>query len=460
MSSHSRITNVTARFSRAVGLPFSDILTSEEIESVIAKTGHTFRRRTFDPTTTVWAFLSQTFDADQSCRAIVSRIAAHRAAHGEPQISSRTGGYVRSRQRLSEGVFRELAQNVARRQEKQCPQHWRWHNRRVVFVDGSSLFMPDTEQNQLAYPQHTSLESGLGFPIARIIALFDRNTGCVLDARISRFAGKGTGESALFRQMWPELRKHDVVVGDRLYSTYANYALLKSKGVDLVCAVRSGSDKRYKRKLRVGKNERFVTKQRPYQRPDWMTLEEFNALPRELRLREVTVTVTGRDGKPTTIEIVTTLLDRKRYPAKAVAALYAERWNAELDFRSLKTTMKMEALRCKSPEMCRKEFYCNILAYNLIRVIAVKAAEKHDMTPRQISFQGTRQIVRSFAPYLANTKPDERKRMTDYMLDMIASHPVGNRPGRWEPRKVKKRPKQYDLLTKPRWEERRTMLQH
>ena len=326
--------------------------------------------------------------------------------------------------------------------------------------DGSVVSMPDTPENQAAYPQHHSQNSGLGFPLARIAVVFSLACGVVMEMSVCRYAGKGQGELSLLRRVWGMFAPGDVVLTDRLMCSWREMVELKQRGVDSVTRLcRRTAD--FRRGKRLGKGDHIVDWPKPT-KPRSANIKEYNALPEFLPVREIRVRVEQPGFRSRVIIVVTTLLDSEEVSREDLAELYLARWNNELDLRSLKRTMQMEILRCKTPELVRKEIWTHLLAYNLIRTVMAQAATKHGLNPRSISFKGTLQTLEAFQPAIANQgqcSHSSRLALYKHLLDAVACHRVADRPDRVEPRLRKRRPKHYGFLRKPRGEYQRDYMQ-
>jgi hypothetical protein len=320
--------------------------------------------------------------------------------------------------------------------------------------------MPDTSENQQAYPQPPQQQAGLGFPLARIAAFFSLSCGAVLDLAICSNTGKGNSELGMLRKLWDLLRPGDIMLADRYMCAWHEIFLLKQRGIDSVTRLHHCRQADFRRGQRLGKGDHIVEWPRPQliRSIDWRTLR---ALPDRLTIRETRVQVEQPGFRSRTMIVVSTLLDAETVTANDLAELYRARWNAELDLRSLKQTMQMDILRCKTPELVRKEIWTHILAYNLIRTIIAQAAAKHRLEPRTVSFKGAIQTLEAFQPLIAmQGDRDEVHRLHLYqqLLDAVATHRVADRPDRFEPRQRKRRQKKYDRMMKPRDQLKREML--
>jgi hypothetical protein len=442
----SSLDAVRARFARNEGLPFADILTEVNIRDVLNKHGVQYRDRVYSPVTTIWGFLSQVLSEDHSCRDAVSRIIAHRAANGETMCSPNTASYCTARSRIPEGVLRTLATRTAEELQKSAADAWKWNGRSVFIVDGSHVSMPDTLENQAMYPQPTNQKPGIGFPLARITVALSLATGTCHDLEIAPYAGKGTGEKNLFRRMYNTFKPGDVVLADANFDDYFIACELCQRGIDIVARAkyaRTGS-----RIAQSSPEGDILVWQRP-QKPRGMTGEKYRSYPKQLVMRQVTVDARDKNNRVNQFKVITTILDVS-IDAEQIGGLYERRWDGEVDLRSIQSTMQMDILRCKTPEMVHKEIWTHLLAYNLLRTIMAVAANENDIEPRTVSFKGAKQALTAFAPKIESARPEDRESLIDAMLTTIAYHRVGDRPGRWEPRARKRRPKPGARLTQPR----------
>lgn len=453
----SQVESLQRQFAQAPGLPFADLLSPELIQKFFKDHEVVFRERDYPPLITLAMFLSQCHDADQSLRQAVARLMAHRVAQGESEGSSNTGAYCRARQRLPEKVLADLTRHTGRQLLRQAPTSWSWHDRNVKIVDGSTASMPDTPANQNTYPQMAAQKPGIGFPILRFLVIFSLSVGTVLDAAFGPYKGKGTSELALFRSLHDSLNDGDVVLGDRHFCSFFEIAELQRRGVDVVMRLHQCRKADFRRGVPIGRYDHLIIWEKP-PCPEWMDEETYRQYPDELAMRELRVYVHGRKFRSRTISIATTLLDHRVYSKTELAKLYRRRWQAELNLRSLKTVLQMDVLRCKSPAMVHKEIWAHLLAYNLIRKVMAQAAQEFEVEPWTISFKATLQTLNAFALPLLTCAKNALPEVIEAMLLTIAHHSVGDRPGRLEPRCLKRRPKPYDLLIKPRAEARKLEL--
>jgi putative transposase len=439
---------------RSRDLYFAALLPEEIILESFGSARWTWHGYVYTPAVTVWVFLSQCMSQDHSCREAVARLAAWLIAQGRNPCSPDTGAYCTAREELPEPVGRRLVSKIGKETEDLAPGTWLWKGRRVRIVDGSTVTMPDTAENQAEYPQMRTQKPGCGLPIARVVVIFCLAVGTALDAAIGPYKGKQTGENVLFRALHDVLERGDVVLADRYYSGWFDLALLKQRGADFVVRKHQLRANDFRTGRRLGRDDHVVRWKKP-ERPAWMSAQEYAALDDELKVREVRVRVLQTGFRTRELIVVTSLLDHQTFSAEDIATIFRRRWRAELDLRSIKVVLQMDHLRCKTPHRVRNEFWMHLLAYNLIRRTMAIAAMEHGVEPCEISFKGTLQTLGHFLPLIiTSNSPNETSAA---MLRCIAAHVVGNRPDRFEPRVRKRRPKEYDLMNKPRHEYKRQL---
>ena len=405
------------------------------------------RLRLFTPSRMFWLFLFQVLSPDGSCREVLRGFLAWLAVEEEKTASVRTTAYCRARAKLPLKAIRSLSRQIVRKVCAMESADDLWCGRKVKVIDGSSVSMPDTLQNQLAWPQTKSSKPGCGFPVMRLTAIFSLASGVIL-----ALAGGSLhdGEGTLFRSLWRFLRPGDVALGDRGFCSYANFLLLAARGVDSV--MRKHQRRIARRVRKLGENDYLMEWVKTSTKPAWLTKPQWEAMPDKMIVREIMVVVGINGFRTQNITIATTLTDPVAFPAQAFADLYLKRWRVELYLRDIKTTMGMDILRCKSPEMVVKELWMHVIAYNLIRAIMQESAITHGQSAARLSFKGTLTTVRQWTPVLSCAGIDENQRLAMYgmMLACIARDVVPARPNRAEPRARKRRPKGYQLLNRPR----------
>jgi hypothetical protein len=408
-SAHDQIQSLRDRLQQQPGLPFLELLSRTLVDDACRQLNHPWRKRTYTPWITLGLFLSQVLADGHSCDEAVDRFQKARYDQGLPAVSPETTSYCEARQRLPEALAWALVRRTGRAIQQRAEPPWLFHGRAVKIPDGSTVIMPDTPENQAAYPQQKTQAPGVGFPIARILVVFSLAAGTVLEAMLGPYQGKQTSELALLRQVIDQFQRGDIALADRFFCSYWVLAALQARGVDVVVRLHQCRRADFRRGRRLGRDDHLVTWPKPAQVPDWMSRAEYDAMPAQLAVRELRVRVQDKTKRVRSLVIVTTLVDAQVYRTRELGDLFRQRWHAELDLRSLKSVMGMEMLRTKSPEMVRKEVAVHLLAYNLIRGIMAEAAR-----------------------------------------ELIVKKRVGDRPDRYEPRAVKRRPKPHPLLRMPR----------
>ncbi len=417
-----------------------------------AESGALSRRRIFSKENTFWAFFSQVLDADGGCQEVVRKFQAFAAMKSKPLPSSSTAAYCQARKQLGLPTLEAILQHTSKQLELMSNTD-RLYGRRVIVVDGTGTSMPDTIENQLVWPQQRHQKPGCGFPQASICACFCLQTGALLSHEVGN---KKSHELPMLRKQWGIFKPGDIFLGDKGFCSYYDLSSLKDRGVDSVITLARRHPVTDAESVKVlGEDDLLIQWKKPirskassYSQSDW------EDLPETLLLRQIKVTVNQPGFRTTSFYIITTLLDAAEYPASELADLYLQRWDVELFFRDIKTTMGMDILRCKTPNMVRKEILMHLIAYNCIRRLMAEAAEKKGVKVRRISFKGSVQALRQWEPHLSQAKisRQEQGRIIRLLYESIAANIIPERPGRREPRAVKRRPKPYQLLTAPRHE--------
>jgi hypothetical protein len=441
----------------ATSLPFHEVLNETMVKEALAAEGVSYNESIFTPFLTLCTFLSQILDPDHSCRAAVARVIVWLAIHGRKPCSEHTGAYCDARLRLPLEVIVRLVRQTARQTDERRGDDWLWKGRRVSVVDGATASMPDTTRNQRVFPQSRAQGIGLGFPLVRMVVIISLATGVVRELALGPSQGKETGETALFRTLWGGLEAGEILLGDRVFASFFGIAGMAQRGVDGLFRMHQRRKFDFRRGRCLGVEDHVVTWGKPA-RPEWMDEETYAQMGEELTVRELRFRVDQPGFRVNEIVLVTTLLDGELYTKEELADLFLKRWNIELDLRSIKDVMKMDVLRCQSPEMVEKEIWMHLLGYNLIRGVIAQAAKAHGKKPRQVSFKGALQTMTAFQDVLRQATPAERQRLFGVMLKAIAGHRVGDRPGRVEPRANKRRPKPQRYLTEPRKAARKRLL--
>jgi hypothetical protein len=436
------------KFQDSLALPFAQVLPEEVIQRVLEQQGIQYRQTLYTPIVTLWAWMSQVLDADKSLNNAVSRVIAWLTAAGVGVPSGDTGGYSKARKRLSLGVLEQLLSHTATALASEVSPEQRWCGRRVKAYDGTTVTMSDTSANQKCYPQHSNQQTGCEFPLAKLVVWFGMTTGAVLEVSIAAFT---TSEWQMARQLYSKLQAEDVAVADSAYGTYVDLALVQAAGADAVFRKHHARHCDFRCGKKLGIGDHIVSWQRPQQCPQSMSQTELESLAATIQVREVHLLIRQPGFRPTEIILVTTLLDSKRYPKAKLAELYQLRWLAtEVNFKHLKTTLKMEMIFAKTPEMVQKEIWVHLLAYNLLLALMWQAAQQPGGSPLRLSLQGTRQQFNQFRPQLAQTTAPDRHRLYTSLLLAISDQLVPLRPNRHEPRVTKRRPKSFPRMQQPR----------
>ena len=421
-------------------LPFSDILSTNTLEQIIEHSENN-RERIFTPLVTLKAFIFQVLSTDGSCRQAVSHVLSERLFQGCPANSIKTGAYCKARLKLPHKQIKQAVESTGIKLHQQAHKSWLWKGHNTILTDGTTVLMPDTPKNQADYPQQSNQKPGLGFPIARIVGLISLSAGSVVSYAMSPYQGKGSGETSLFSQVINAIAENDILLADRYYCTWAIIALIQQQGSHMLVQNHAQRKPDFRRGKKLGAKDHLIEWEKPKRKPGWITQGDYEALPDRIMFREFSV-----KG----CVFVTTLINAKKYHKQALVELYTQRWVIELDFRSLKTHLKMDMLRCKSPEMVRKEIAVHLLAYNLIRASIARAAKVKIQIPRKISFMTTVQIFNEGILTLIVLSGKVLKYAIDELLNAIASIPINQQKRKAQPRAIKRRPKAYPLLTEPR----------
>jgi hypothetical protein len=444
-------------FAARPGCPFSGCLDEQRLEKLAKEYGLDFGE-VFTPAVTLWAFLSQCLSASKSCVSAVARVMVLRISLGLDPCSENTGGYCKARAKLPVPFLRALTYQVADAAEAATAAGWLWKNRHVYFADGTTVSGPDTPANQAQYPQSSNQKAGLGFPLIRLVVLLSAATAMVHGAAFGSFKGKGSGETSLLKKLLDRLVPKDVLVADSYYCVWWLLAELVRRGADGAFRLHQTRKADFRTGRILGPNDHIVTWTKPAELPRCMSRKEFDALPESIEVREVLVRVDCPGFRPQEVVIATTLLDAEAFTAKDIADLYFKRWNAELDIRAIKQTLKMEILRGRTPEMMQREIWGHLLAYNLIRQQMAQAALAKGLLPRHLSLASALALYNEFRPLLLFARGAMGRLAVTTLLGSMARFVVGDRPGRREPRKLKRRPKDCKLLNKPRAEARAELL--
>lgn len=367
--------------------------------------------------------------------------------------------YCQARARLPLALFRAVLRFVIRGLIPRTEVEGRWRGHRTFLIDGSSFSMPDAPELQQHFGQPGGQAPGCGFPAAKVLALFHAGTGLLLDVLAAPLRAHDMGR---VDGVHPALGPGDVLVGDRAFCSSPHLATLLSRGAHAVFRAhqkqiidfapgrphtgprdkRAPAGRPRSRWLRsLGALDQVVEWFKPRDRPAWMTAERFAGLPEAITVRELRYRVDRRGFRTRSVTLVTTLLDAEAYPLEALAELYGTRWRVEQYLRDLKQTMKMDVLRCRTVDGVLKELMVYGIVYNLVRSVMGEAARRQRVAPDRISFIDALR-------WLLEARPGER-------MPKLVVNP--SRPGRFEPRVRKRRPKPFPLMRKPRRELRKEL---
>lgn len=407
------------------------------------------RQRLFSKSNTFWAFFSQILDADGGCQEVVRKLQAVAVLHSKSITpSSSTAAYCQARKKLDitelENILGELSKRPLTKPTT------RLQGRRVIVADGTGISMPDTKENQSIWPQSAMQKPGCGFPQARICACFDLATGMLNSYKIGN---KKSHELTLLRQQWNSFSEGDIFLGDKMFCSYYDMANLLKQGIDSVVSLRRKPVPASQADHVFDQNDLLIHWDKPKRSHSTnYSVEQGELLPDQLPVRQIKVVVDQPGFRVSTFYIVTTLLDPEQYPAGEIIDLYRQRWDVELNFRHIKTTMNMDVLRCKSPDMVHKEIVMYFIVYNCIRQLILESVKHRVASVRRVSFKGSLQSLRQWEPRLSQARltSENRRLLLNELYRLIAQKTVIERPDRAEPRAVKRRPKNYQRMTKPR----------
>lgn len=434
-------------------LPFGNVLSADRIREAFAHSDVLLgygENDLWNTGLTLWSFVGQVLQdgKQRSCNAAVTNATRYMLEHGMLPPSPDSGEYCRARHQLNAQVLRQLVRDITEQMSLSVPVHWLWLGKNVKRVDGFTFTLPDTPENQKKFPQSKTQKPGVGFPLARACAVLSLADACINNVALGPYAGKETGETALLRNILDSFKPGDVLRADRYFCSFFMRALLKSRGVDVCMRLHQLRKVDYSKVQWLGDNDYLDTWHRP-QRAKWMSPERYDSLPERMDIRVVAFNATS-DNQTEPLTVVTTLVDHEKYQATEIGKLYGYRWHAELDLFSIKQMLNLDHLRCKSPDMVRREFWTTLRAYNMVRLVCAQAAFVHNKLARQMSFT----IACNTLLSQGLMPPDEsiRRILGKHNLFQIACNEVANRPGRIEPRVVKRRLKKYTRMTKPRYQ--------
>lgn len=414
-----------------------------------ADEGPNSRERLFTLRLTCECFLWQMLKPRTACREVVRQVQALACAQGKGSVDDCASAYIQARQRLPQERLERILAATARAAEQRAAPSPQWQSRPVKVVDGSSVQAPDTAANQKEYPQPSGQKPGCGFPVLKLVVLFSLASGALLEVVLGNLHQH---DLRLFQRLWECLKAGDILLGDRAYGDYVTLAGLPRQGVDVVARLHQARKVDFRKaRQRLDHHDGVFVWRRGCRQSTILTPEQWAALPEEIKVRLVRFTAACRGFRTQRITLVTTLLDAALYPAAELVALYLRRWRIELCLRDVKTTLGLEQLRCQSPAIVRKELLAGLIAHNLIRCLMAEAAQVHEAELERLSFKGAVDALRQYSAVLEQARTNRLKRkLWQDLLRTLACDLVPLRPGRTEPRAVKRRPKPFPLLNRPR----------
>lgn len=407
----------------------------------------TERERPYSGRRTWWSFLWQVFQGNVPCRAVVRQLQAMLALEGHPPIDDGTSAYCQARARLALSVLRQTLHASAQAAVVRAGPTADLQGRSVKVLDGTTLTLPDTPATQAKFPQPLSQQRGCGFPQLNLVVVWHAQAAAILDEAHGDYHHS---ELRLLHQLGPRLTRHDIVIYDRAIGHFMGVALLQAQGVDLISRVHTRRID-WRRGQVLGPNERLVQWPRSREKPPYLTRDEWAKMPASVPVRLLRVRITQKGFRTRELVLVTTLLDPVAYPAAQIINAYLRRWRLEMSLDDLKTVLGLDRLRCLSPGMLERELLMLLTAHNLVRATMAQAATTHQVPLDRLSFTGTLQTLRHYCSACAQARSARQRRdLWTQMLAVIAADLVPLRPDRWEPRAVKRRPKSYPRLNRPR----------
>jgi hypothetical protein len=406
------------------------------------------RQRIFTVARTFWCFLWQVLQPRTPCRAVVRKVQAE-VENQRFQVDESTSAYCQARKRLPlhvlQGAFRQSAGTAEDRSRHVQP----FANRSVKVVDASSCQLPDTSANRKHWPYPAGQKRGCGFPVLKALVLFSLASGTFLQFATGTWC---TSDASLLWRLMSTVLPGDILLGDRAFGAFVFLASLLQRQADGLFRLHQARKLDLRNATKLGKNDWLISLHKPLnQRAPYLSIKEWKGLPQSIQVRVIHAHIPIKGFRTQELWLVTTFLDPVAYPIKNLIALYFRRWDIELSFRHIKTTMGMETLRCLTPAMILKEFLLFLIAHNCLRALIAEAAQTHGVPRERISFKGTVDTLRSFLPELLHARSLRAiHRIRRRLLEILAADLVPLRPNRSEPRAVKHRPKSYPLLTKPR----------
>lgn len=393
------------------------------------------------------ALVAAVLARDHTLRSGVARNNADRATRGQPPSSLNTAAFCDARTRLDADLLRNATVEFAVQTGHQVQKSTFWGGMMPYVIDGTTLTANDTDDNQAAFPQHSAQSKGVGFPIMRVVVIQALSTGMVCDLAMAAFKGKGTGEMALAREVIPTLEGDVLLLGDRYFPSFFFMADLIQRGWNGIFPTHAAREADFRRGQWLGYRDHIVSWERPV-RPDWMSTAEYEAYPTSLRLRETEVREKKSGNER--IVLVTTLLDEAEFSTSRLAGMYKKRWKVEVALRDLKGTFGLDHVAANTPDMVRKIVWAHMLAYNVLRWHMLNASSLFETNLENVSVTAAATVMTANAVSILKAEKNSLPALFASLYGQIVQVPVGMRPGRVEPRAIKKRPKPRRFLMEKR----------
>ena len=412
----SIITRVVSR----IKADFGHIFEREGLEQLCYASGSRWRNRLLPPARTIELLLIQMLHGNTAISHLRHIVGFNFTA----------SAYCQARSRIPLEALQRILGQLGKRFIAQDAGRWLGH--KTYLIDGSSFSTPDTRVLRKHFGYPSGQQPGCGFPMGHLLALFHARTGMIQSLIPAEYRTHDMSQVTLVH---PALGQGDVLVGDRAFCSFTHVALLQQRATHAVLRMHQALQILKLRCLRkIAQNDRVIEWRKPKKAPSWLSEEQFDKLPQSIAVRWISYRIQRKGFRSKGVSIITTLLDNRRYTVDELAKLYHSRWEIETNLNHLKTTMKMDVLRCKNVAGILKELYAFAIVYNLVRIVMLQAAKQQNTPINRVSFiDALRWLCHS-----ATAAP----------LIILIINP--HRPGRSQPRAIKRRPKQYDRLNKPR----------
>jgi hypothetical protein len=406
--------------------------------------GQHSRNRRWNLRLVFWTFVWQVAQAGASCREAIRQAQALCQNAGRPVPPDADSPYCQARGGLPLERLQEIHDGLCAEADQALAINDLWCEHRVFVADGSSVTAPDTPANQKAYPQQSVQKPGCGFPIIRLVALLSLATGMLVAWATGPWSQHEVG---LLHTLWEHLRPGDVLMADRGFCNWALLAQCVQREVHAVFRVKGVRRRDFRQGKRLSRHERLVQWRKPAQRARTVDAKTWALLPEVLNLRLVRCRLALPGFRTREVILVTTLLDSAKYPPQALSKIYFRRWAMELTLRNVKITLQMDQLSCKNPDNLEREIRMHFLVHNLVRRLMLESARRHRVPLERVSFAGALACARRYGEALLQARSKrQRQELMQELFAVVASDLVPDRPGRREPRAVKRRPKPYPRL--------------